>query len=57
MINRALCLRQRIDKLYSTKFSKEKDFPTGDILSANDWDDLEIFKNLLHPFYSLTMRL
>ena len=57
MINRALRLRRRIEKFYSTKFSKEKDFPTGDILSENDWDELEIFKNLLHPFYSLTMRL
>ncbi len=57
MINRSLRLRRRIEKLCSTKFSKEKDFPTGDILSKNDWDELEIFKNLLHPFYSLTMRL
>lgn len=57
MINRALCLRQRIEKFYSTKFSKEKNFPMGDILSENDWDELEIFKNLLHLFYSLTICL
>ncbi len=57
MINRALRLRRRIEKFYSTRFSKEKDFPTGDILSDGDWDELEIFKNLLHPFYLLTIRL
>lgn len=57
MINRDLRLRRRIEKFYSTKFSKEKDFRTGDNLSETDWDELEIFKNLLHPFYHLTMRL
>lgn len=46
MINRALRIRRRIEKFYSTKFSKEKDFPTGDNLSETDWDELEIFKNL-----------
>lgn len=57
MINRALRLWRCIEKFYSTKFSKEKDFPTGEILSENDWDELEIFKNLLYLFYYLTMRL
>lgn len=57
MINRALRLRRRIEKFYFTKFSKEKDFSTGDNLSEADWEELEIFKNLLHLFYQLTMRL
>ncbi len=56
MINRFLCIRRRIEKFYSTKFSKGKDFPTGNILSENNRDELEIFKNLLHPFHSLTLR-
>lgn len=57
MINRALRLRRCIENFYSTKFTKEKDFPIGDIPSETDWDELEIFKNLLHRFYHLTLRL
>lgn len=57
MINRAVQLWCCIEKFYSTKFSKENDFPTGDNLLEVNWEKLEIFKNLLHPFYQLTMRL
>lgn len=57
MIHHALRLRRRVEKFYSIRFSKEKDFPTSDILSDGDWNELEIFKTLLHPFYILTMRL
>lgn len=57
MINCTFCLWQRVEKFYSTKFSKEKDFPTRDILLENNWNELEIFKNLLYLFYFLIMRL
>ena len=56
-IQRALRLRRRIEKLYSTRFNKEKDFPSSDILKDNDWDELAIFQGLLSPFYRLSMRL
>ncbi len=49
-IHRALCLRHRIKKLYTTHFSKDKDFPSSDILSEADWEELAIFKGLLDPF-------
>ena len=56
-IQRALRLRRRIEKFYSTRFNKEKDFPSSDILSDSDWDELAIFQRLLYPFYRLSMRL
>ena len=56
-IHRALRLRRRIEKFYATRFSKDKDFPSSDILSEADWEELAIFKDLLDPFYRLSMRL
>ena len=56
-IHRALRLRHRIEKFYTTRFSKDKDFPSSDILSEADWEELAIFKDLLDPFYRLSMRL
>lgn len=56
-IQRALRLRRRVEKLYSTRFNKDKDFPSSDILNDNDWDELAIFQGLLAPFYRLSMRL
>ena len=56
MIHHVLRLRRRIRKFYSTRFSKEKNFPTSNILSDGDWNELEIFKNLLHPFYALARK-
>ena len=50
-IQRALRLRRRIEKFYSTRFNKDKDFPNSDILNDNDWDELAIFQGLLSPFY------
>ncbi len=50
-IQRVLCLRRRIEKFYSTRFNKDKDFPNSDILNDNDWDKLAIFQSLLYlPF-------
>lgn len=57
MIYHAFCFPQQIEKFYSTRFSKEKDFPTSDILLDSDWNEFEIFKNLLYAFNILTMRL
>lgn len=44
-------------KFFSTKFNKKKYFSMEDILSENNEDELEIFKNLLYLFYYLTMNL
>ncbi len=55
-IQRALRLRRRIEKLYSTRFNKDKDFANSDILNDNDWDELAILQSLLSPFYWLSMR-
>ena len=52
-IQRAHRLRRRIEKFYSTRFNKDKDFPSSDILNDNDWDELAIFQGLLSPFYRL----
>ena len=56
-IHRALRLRHRIEKFYTTRFSKDKDFPSSDILSEADWEELAIFKDLLDLFYRFPMRL
>ena len=56
-IHRVLCLRRHIEKFYTTRFSKNKDFPSSDILSEADWEELAIFKDLLDLFYRLSMRL
>ncbi len=56
-IHRPLCLRHRIEKFYTTCFSKDKDFPSSDILSEVDWEELAIFKDLLDLFYRLSMQL
>lgn len=56
-IDRALRLKRRIEKFYSTRFSKDKDFPSSDILDEANWEELAIFKGLLDPIYRLSMRL
>ena len=56
-IHRALSLRRRIEKFYATRFSKDKDFPSSDILSEANWEELAIFKGLVDPFYRSSIRL
>ena len=50
-------MRHRIEKFYTTCFSKDKNFPSLDILSEADWEELAIFKDLLDTFYRLSIRL
>ena len=56
-IHRVLRLRCCIEKFYATRFSKDKDFPSSDILIEADWEELAIFKDLLDPFYRFSIRL
>lgn len=50
-------MRRRIEKFHTTCFSKNKDFLSLDILSEVNWEELAIFKDLLDPFYWLSMQL
>ena len=56
-IHRTFCLKRCIKKFYATRFSKEKNFPSFNILNKADWEELAIFKDLLDLFYQLFIQL
>ncbi len=45
LIHWAICLRRRIEKFYSTCFSKHNNFSSLDIHSGMEWEEPAIFKS------------
>ena len=54
MLRRALVLRFQL-KAFCTLYTDE--IPQEDILTAQDWEEVKTFIEILKPFYDLTIRL